>query len=319
MISSLLPEGADLKDPKIIKYALKIKEQLRSGRTAESHSSALQRLRRRGRGDVAPAVGNLQGAEIKIWANQTAQFKWLDGDRESIFPLYVPSRAIPVNSDDKRYLNFEPDGISIRDKSGKLFKGAGTSESQNVTFTKGMLGYRKDSEAVKRLWEYHVGSVWEDVAPTNSAVTAGPTILIHPPGFYLPVGPAPLRTLQSNSAAYSKPPVPGEGPWLMNEFINSFSDGVGAIFSGQSDKFKQEDHRNVRLLLATFVKDPKYSNYPHLAAWTAIVDDTRAQGLKAIIANLAFCRDLIGSPKVIPGKGGTKGKLYAFDKRKEGW
>jgi hypothetical protein len=72
------------------------------------------------------------------------------------------------------------------------------------------------------------------VLPTSAGVPSN----VHPPAFFLPVGKPPLKTSQSKTDGYSKPPNPGEGTWIMNEWINDFSEVTETYFSGDSTHFR---------------------------------------------------------------------------------
>jgi hypothetical protein len=65
-----------------------------------------------------------------------------------------------------------------------------------------------------------------------------------PHEFYEPVSPS-LVQKQKNRDDYSAPPRPGEGTWIVNEFLNEFlGDEGGRLFTGNAEKSPEfESHR----------------------------------------------------------------------------
>jgi len=130
-----------------------------------------------------------------------------------------------------------------------------------------------------------------------------------------------------NLNAYAQPPLPGEGTWIINEFLNAtFGSSGGRLFAGAAVKFPEYADIHVKTVLETFINSAKYQHYPFRQEWNAHLAADRA-GTNTIRANVVFCRDITRNQKVNKRGGYDErgkpiihgGYIWHIGPRKEGW
>ena len=92
----------------------------------------------------------------------------------------------------------------------------------------------KDADILRQLWEHHVPEEqWNDILETPND-----TLYSLPASFFQPIGRPPLRQRQSGIEHYATPPNPGDGTWIMHEFLQEFiGPAEGGLFTGNLDFF----------------------------------------------------------------------------------
>jgi hypothetical protein len=327
LVRQLAPPGADYTDPDVIKRAYAdAARRLRAGWTdQETHfSSENQRARIMGTRYDPKAI--LDGTAISVWSSGKVHFLWQPPNGEVIAYTLNGSRTwMPNDRTETRWLKFSNDGISILDDHSEvLFRRE--YDNQVVTWTTLQLSKSPQADELRMLWEHHVPEGnWHFVeAPVEEESDDA-----LPAEFYLPLGQKPLRNRQVQQLElYSTPPRPGEGTWIINEFLNDlFGMEGGRLFNGVAHNFPENAGEHVKLLLQRFVGQPIYANYPWKQDWLDILADPGKNGAATIRRNVDFCRgpitDVSGNKSGGIGSHGKyvtlSGKWWVVTARRQGW
>src|SRR5271170_5340466 len=82
---------------------------------------------------------------------------------------------------------------------------------------------------MRTCWEQHTKEDWgsdEEVEELDDYAAL-------PKSFFEPKGPAPLTVKQTDFTAYAQPPMPGDGTWIIHEFLKNFiGDNGGRLLTG---------------------------------------------------------------------------------------
>jgi hypothetical protein len=78
--------------------------------------------------------------------------------------------------------------------------------------------------------------------------------------------------------------------------MNQYSPGAGTIFIGPSNKFPQYNNKNFHVMFSDFISRPQYRQNPNLEEWKHILEFGGTAHTQAIVANIKFCRNIIGKP-----------------------
>ena len=324
LVKQLAPAGSDTNDPEIIKQAFEdAASRLRSGwkEPPEVHFSS-ENQRRRVLGKEVTIQENLEGEEVTVWSTGHVYFLWKSWDDRIIsFSLPGSKTFIPKVDGAKRFISFTSEGISVLDE----FQHVLSPKGQMTTWTKEQLSKMVQADDIEGCWRYHVpGEEW--VPELEVVEEEAPDAL--PKEFYEPVGPGPLHQNQKkNLGLYSKPPRPGDGTWIVHEFLNEFlGDDGGRLFTGNAETFSEFESEHVKVQLRQFIAQPKYQNYPWKSDWRDLANDDESRATGHIRENIKFCREIIRTKQAnktvrIAG-GGSKqenGKWWLIGPRREGW
>jgi hypothetical protein len=317
LLKQLAPPNSDITDPAVIFAAYQnAAKRLRSGwkDSPEEHfSSEKQRARALGY-ELIPDT-DIQHTEVKVWASGVVRFYWKHPDGTTVvFSLAGSITLVPKEEGERRFIAFRPGGIAVLDSEGQalLRKGQPTGD---VTWTKSQIASMRQANALIACWKFHLPQErWDEDGDEDE--DDNPDAL--PPHFYDPIGPPPLRQKQKDKAAYSSPPKPGDGTWIVNEFLNEFlEDTGGRLFTGNETAWPEFTSEHVRVQLDHFINNPIYANYPHLGAWHALLEDDRPSSTTSLRENIVFCRDILSVRQA--NKTGANGKWWVIGSRKEGW
>jgi hypothetical protein len=111
--------------------------------------------------------------------------------------------------------------------------------------------------------------------------------------FYEPVGPPPFVQKQKDRDDYSAPPRPGDGTWIVNEFLNEFlGDEGGRLFTGNAEKSPEFESEHVKVQLKNCIARSTYQHYPWKSTWEEYVNNDRSKTTLHIRENITFCRPI---------------------------
>jgi hypothetical protein len=230
---------------------------------------------------------------------------------------------IPKTSQDKRYLRFSLDGISLVDQNDEVHL-RNEYVDQNVTWTIKQLQSFTIISNLQQLWEFHVpNGKWSYTDGVGNAGDGEGLALL-----YGPKGAPIVGQHQRNFEHYGKPPHRGDATWIINEFLNEcIGNEGGRLFSGNMEKFPTLQTSHHKTLLKNFIGRPEYLNYPYRMEWQDILGHDNQSSTNTVRANISFCRDIVGetaerrSGGVGPdGKAKMNmGKWWHIGPRKEGW
>jgi len=166
---------------------------------------------------------------------------------------------IPRQVSKRRFLSFASIGISVLDDDEVLRNSAAAPLA--VTWSKANIGMMMQATDISRCWEFHLPEeTWKDEGVHEVVDTQA-----HPPEFYEPVCLPPLRQKQK-TAKCRAPQPPGDGTWIVNEFLNSFlEDTGGRLFASNIDLWQEPEYRaeHAKIQLKGFLEKPKCIHYPH--------------------------------------------------------
>jgi len=327
LVRQLAASGADTNDPEVIKKAYSdAAKRLRDGwkRSPEEHL-APEKQRARAMGRVAlPALPNCEGSEAFVWSSGNVRFYWKNPEHKVIAFTIPGSRTfLPSEAGEKRYISFVAKGINLVGSFGEVL--VQPRSEGPPTWSKTQLLQSEQHEELKACWELHTAEEWRDDVGALAPIPDDYVAL--PASYYEPVGPPPLKQKQKNKDLYSQPPRPGDGTWIVNEFLNDFfGDAGGRLFSGNQEAFIKYEPEHVRVQLKAFVLRSKYFHYPWRSKWIGLLDDTSPQSTTHIGENIQFCREIIQRKNVTIGGGivdgkqkNYTGKFWQIGPRKEGW
>jgi len=328
MIPQLAPPGCDI-DPAVIQETFRdAARRVSSGWISREDffSSERQRAKRWGAvyGRDYTAYPNWQGRDVIVDSNGRVHFWWKDGERD--VNIFIPGSKslIPREAGERRFLSFTSIGISVVDDDHQVLLRKSPGAPLDVTWNKANIGMMMQATDIIRCWEFHLPEeTWKDEGAQEVVDTTA-----HPPEFYEPVGLPPLRQKQK-AAKYPAPPRPGDGTWIVNEFLNSFlGDTGGRLFAANIDLWPEPEYRaeHARIQLKAFLENPKYLHYPHRQRWLAILGSAESIDTLHLRANIVFCRT-IETKQIVNYVGeSAKGKAvnragawWLIGPRKPGW
>jgi hypothetical protein len=97
---------------------------------------------------------------------------------------------------------------------------------------------------------------------------------------------------------YHSPPRPGDGSWLMCQFLDECYPEGGSLFFVDAEKWPEKQAECAKALFSAFLERPLYANSPHLAFWLAVVADSRPSGSSTIVATIKFLPGDITEQKI---------------------
>ena len=293
LVKQFAPQGSDETDINVIAAAYNdAAQRLRTGwKDPETHFSS-EKQRARVLGKHVEVLENIDGSEVSVWASGKVHFLWKESETSTLsFSIGGSRHLVPRDTTEKRFINFTHEGIAIVDKDGDCILRRDQSDDDMVTWTTKQLSLLPEREELKRCWEYHVpDGTWDeqvDIAELDE------TAYSIPASFFEPKGSPPLRQKQK-SQGYSRPPNPGDGTWIMNEFLNEYLDDVegGRLFNGKLEDFPERESENLRKLLGDFIRLDKFVAYPWREDWLAWIDTSTSSATSNIRENVKFCRDV---------------------------
>ena len=145
-------------------------------------------------------------------------------------------------------------------------------------------------------WQHHVpeGTWTDDEGIDHHAISSD----ILPDDFFQPKGPPPLRQKWKDLTSYATPPIPGDGTWIMNQFLNDcLGDEGGEVFIGNVDlpPFQSLRSSHLRTRLLQFITRPLYHNYPWRHEWEDMVANPAGNITTHIRSNVMFCRPIVST------------------------
>jgi hypothetical protein len=179
---------------------------------------------------------NIDGLEVVVWASGKVHFLWRESDTKIVsFAINGSRHLVPRFQDDRRFIRFNQDGIAIVDSNDDLVLRRDQPEAAGVTWTKEELALLLQRDDLKKCWEFHVPQGNWEVGDEDEDFDD--TVFALPVDYFQPKGSPPLRQKQKSSQ-YAKPPNPGDGTWIINEFLNKVLDDTegGRLFNGQLDE-----------------------------------------------------------------------------------
>jgi len=66
--------------------------------------------------------------------------------------------------------------------------------------------------------------------------------------------------------------------------------GWWSITSDKLLRFPDDNHRNLCILFTAYLAEPRFAQYPHLAAWVDLSQSSPKSYTQALSATLRFCR-----------------------------
>jgi hypothetical protein len=317
LVNSLAPPGSDTTDPAVIQNVYDLAAaRLAKGQPADHYSS--DKRRKRVLGYDVQAAENLEGAQVVVYSTNKVHFLWKHSGVTIKFDIPGSRSLIPKEKWEKRYLSFNLDGINVlNDMQEPLFRR--DHQGSSVTWTKAELSRMEQGNQLQMLWQHHVpGEDW-----VEGAVEMSDTL---PLAFYEPKGLGPLRQKQKkNLDKYGRPPNPGDGTWIVSEFLNDFyGDEGGRLFAGNPENFPEFNPQSVRIQLESFVQRSKYANYPWKTEWESFITENTRNATAHIRENVKFCREILNT-KQERSKVGTKenpgatGVWWEIGPRRHGW
>jgi len=305
-------------------------ERLRSGWKTDHNSPEKQRQRRLG--NMMPtAHEDMNLKEVKVWAPYgKVRFYWSRNEGKQIVAITLPgSRSFVIrNEGEQRLIEFVERGLNLLDGEGNVLLSYGKVEPP--TWEKRDLNSAEGFEDIRACWEHHTGLTWEEdqLASNDDQLAPDPSNAL-PAEYFIPLGHSLLKR-KTDVTKCAQPPTPGEGTWIINQFLNShFGDEGGRLVTGTAEGLNEryrEDH--VKLLLRDFLQRPEYANYPWKRAWMEILESPKTQASTSDLRrNIEFCREIVSTKNYTASAGKTEdgrvknitGKIWQIGGRKPGW
>ena len=328
LVRQFAPLGSDTAGVNVVRAAYNMAAQrLRRGwKDPETHFSS-EKQRARSLGKVVEVLENIEGTEVTIWASGKVHFLWKKPDSNIVsFAINGSRHLVPRSQDDKRFIRFNQDGIVIVGPNGDLILRRDQTEAASVTWTTKELALLPQKDDLKACGEHHVPQGhWRIEGEDEDFDDA---IFALPVNYFQPKGSPPLCQKQK-STGYAKPPKPGDGTWIMNEFLNQTLHDTegGRLFNGHLADFPERDAEHMRRLLGDFIRRPRFRHYPWKTEWLAWIDASTSSATSNIRENIKFCRDVSnksaskssgrytpdGKPINLPGT------WWYIGPRKQGW
>ncbi|KAK4941893.1 hypothetical protein LTR10_018223 [Elasticomyces elasticus] len=259
----------------------------------------------------------------------TLILKWeVDGKEYNIKDFRVPSGCVPLVPGDARYLYLIPEGLDIRDASGRSL---GTGRGRDITLpiynmisTLALNPLGKDFLA---LWERISGTTVDDAQ--NGSLPAPPSNIQTQkslPASFFSGRQKPFDTTNTSISKAKRlkelqdamPFQPGDAAWLINVFLGRQYPNGGTVDLGNPKDFP--DGPSVWKHLASFLAESCYFNHPHranLQAACRYAEDAVGMG-KGVIANFSVMVSALRTPfaersvqKKLPGRN-TKRKVLTI-------
>jgi hypothetical protein len=315
LVEKLAPLNSDLKNLEVFKtaYANAAARLKKGWKNPESRfSSEKQRMRVAGN-SCLEAKANVEGSGVTVWSSGKVAFLWKSPENENYSFAILGSKSLIPAAGDHRYISFTDEGICLLDSNREMLLRRDQKVDDQATWTKQYLSRMKEADTLRQLWEHHVPEgEWIDVLETPNDT---PETL--PASFFHPKGRPPLRQKQSGIEHYATPPNPGDGTWIIHEFLREFIGPVGGrLFTGNLDFFPELEPHHLKAQLKAFIQQPRYQNYPWLHIWTDWVEDGKGATLH-IRENVKFCRDITTRQQNKAGK--FNGKWWILGPKKQRW
>jgi hypothetical protein len=255
--------------------------------------------------DTYDYLPDLRGRTVTVPSNKICTLYWRDTEGKANVKIQLrcpPDSAGVVGCT----LWFEDRGISLCRPDGSVYPASKTNDTP-VTWPITHLETLNDAANIRKCWEAQMEKQWPVSVPDpiSSSVTS------HPPGFYLPQGDGFVKQGTKKHGNYHNPPRPGDGSWLMCQFLDECYPEGGSLFFGDAEKWPEKQAECAKAQFSAFLERPLYANSPHLAFWLAVLADSRPSGSSTILATIKFLRGDITEQKISKmNRGGTAKQFW---------
>ncbi|KND03938.1 uncharacterized protein SPPG_01388 [Spizellomyces punctatus DAOM BR117] len=258
------PEGAGdddswMQDPQLLQRAIEAKvAQMVAGQPANHFSSEKQRERRLGR---ITYHTSLEGTLIKIDGHGRVSLFWQDPDGSRLrIKLRVAQTLATVLPNDKRFIHFVDEGISIKDQNGRLMTISRGKET--VIVKKTVFSLLEDGDNLTRLWT-HERTLLGHLAPTpagpsTTLPTAGPstTLPTAGPSTTLPTKGRDAfrsRTKPEKVAEFNLPLAQNDALWLLYKWLEQDYPTGGTFNAADPGDFPTLANDSLQMRFADFL------------------------------------------------------------------
>ncbi|KAJ3187643.1 hypothetical protein HDU85_006033 [Gaertneriomyces sp. JEL0708] len=289
LVSGFEPDDdtADWKnDPARIKQIIKDRmAYVRSKCAADNWSSEKQRARVLGSTD--PNFGyfaRLEGRQVNVERAGRVTLRWLDGTVRRKITITVGTEAVPLSSDDKRYVHFLAGGIGLSDQHGMPLVRPGYANEEGI-FRAAHFYRHRDVVVLRRLFDQERQAIAAAAAAPGPAAVPPAAGGVGAPGpaaggtaaggtqqNFLPTLGRPLLGNRSQLTSLTPPIQSTDAIWLLNKFLSDkYSEGVQNLLIAHDDDVFGSDDRFVYMLDDFRAFLDEYASHPYYSTWCELV------------------------------------------------